>query len=122
MRRTLINFLLLVLASCSSSPVPKGILTPDKMQQVMYDLIRIDEFINGFVIKDTLVDIKKKRSELYEEAFKVNKTTRKEFFLSYKYYQQHPDIQKGLYDSLYESINRKKVPMEKSKELTKPVK
>ena len=122
MRRTLIIFLLIILASCSSSPVPRGILPPEKMQHVMYDLIRIDEFINGFITKDTLVNIKKKRSELYEEAFKVNKTTRKDFFLSYKYYQRHPDIQKGLYDSLFESINRKKLPLEKSKAPAKPVK
>ncbi len=112
----------MILASCSSSPVPKGILSPEKMQHVTYDLIRIDEFVNSFVIKDTLVNIKKKRSELYEEVFKVNKTTRKEFYLSYKYYQQHPDIQKGLFDSLYENISRKKVALEKSKAPSKPVK
>ena len=122
MRRTVINFLLVIIAGCSSSPVPRGILPPETMQHVMYDLIRIVEFINGFVVKDSLVNIKKKRSELYEQAFRVNKTNRKQFYSSYKYYQQHPDIQKGLYDSLYENINRKKVPLEKSNELAKPVK
>ncbi|MDQ6814994.1 MAG: DUF4296 domain-containing protein [Bacteroidota bacterium] len=79
------------------------------MQKVVYDLIRVDEFINNFVLKDSTVNIKNKRSILYEQVFKVNNTTRKEFYTSYKYYQQHPDIQKGLFDSLYESLNRKKL-------------
>ena len=88
-----IFFLLMIFIACSSSPVPKGIL---------------DEFINNFASKDSSTDIKKKRSTLYEQVFKVNNTSRKEFYSSYKYYQQHPDIQKQLYDSLYEFMNRNK--------------
>lgn len=107
MRQWPIVFLLLILAACSSSPVPRGILPPDKMQKVVYDLIRIDEFLNNFVFKDTTIDIKKKRSTLYEQAFKVHNTTRKQFYSSYKYYQEHPDLQKDLFDSLHESLNRK---------------
>jgi hypothetical protein len=38
----------------------------------------------------------------------MNNTNRKVFYASYKYYQQHPDIQKLLFDSLYENLNRKK--------------
>lgn len=111
-------FFLIFFTACSSSPVPKGILPPKRMQKVVYDLIRIDEFINNFVVKDSTIDIKKKRSTLYEQVFKVNNTSRKQFYSSYTYYQQHPDIQKGLFDSLYESLNRKKVQVD----TTKPVK
>ncbi|MCW3106095.1 MAG: hypothetical protein JWQ09_601 [Segetibacter sp.] len=115
MRRLAIISLLIIFNACSLSPVPKGILEPEKMQKVVYDLIRIDEFINNFVIKDSTIDIKKKRSTLYEQVFKVNNTTRKEFYASYKYYQRHPDVQKGLFDSLYENLNRKKVEVGKDK-------
>ncbi len=109
MRSYVIILLLTILNACSSSPVPRHLLQPEKMQKVVYDLIRVDEFINNFVLKDSTVNIKNKRSILYEQVFKVNNTTRKEFYTSYKYYQQHPDIQKGLFDSLYESLNRKKL-------------
>jgi hypothetical protein len=121
MRKVVIVSLLFISIGCTSSPVPKNIIPPERMQKMVYDLIRIDEFVNNFVIKDSAVDIKKKRSMLYEQVFKVNKTSRKEFYLSYKYYQQHPDIQKGLYDSLYEKINRQKVEESKPKpEKAKP--
>jgi hypothetical protein len=101
MTRSVIVSILFVIIGCSSSPVPKGILPPERMQKVVYDLIRIDEFINNFAYKDSSTNIKNKRSTLYKEAFKVNNTNRKQFYLSYKYYQQHPDIQKRLFDTLY---------------------
>ncbi|GEO10405.1 DUF4296 domain-containing protein [Segetibacter aerophilus] len=115
MRNLVIVSLLIISIGCASSPVPKNILPPERMQKVVYDLIRIDEFVNNFVIKDSTVDIKKKRSILYEQVFKVNQTSRKEFYQSYKYYQQHPDVQKGLYDSLYEKMNRQKIEEAKPK-------
>lgn len=115
MRIISIICLLFIFIACSSSPVPKGVLPPEKMQKVVSDIIRIDEFINNFVVKDSTVDIKKKRSTLYEQVFKVNGTSRKEFYTSYTYYQQHPDLQKGLFDSLYENLNKKKIEVVKPK-------
>jgi len=115
MRISSILLILLLFIACSSSPVPKGVLKPKEMEKVVYDLIRADEFINNFLIKDSTVDIKKKRSVLYEQVFKVHNTTRKEFYSSYKYYQSHPDIQKGLFDSMYESINRAKPEMHRDR-------
>lgn len=114
MRGFLIISVLVLFYACSSSPVPGGILPPKRMQLVVYDLIRVDEFINNFVAKDSAADIKKKRSSLYEQVFRVHNTNRKEFYSSYKYYQQHPDIQKGLFDSLFESLNRKKADVDSS--------
>lgn len=107
MRIRPIVLLVVILAGCSSGPVPRGVLPPDRMQKIVYDLIRIDEFMNNFVIKDSAIDAKKKRSSLYDEVFKVNNTNRKEFYSSYKYYQEHPDVQKEVFDSLHESLNRK---------------
>jgi hypothetical protein len=108
-------FLLLVLSACSSGPVPRSVIQPEKMQKIVHDLIQVDEFINNFIVKDTTVDIKKKRSVLYNQVFKINNTDRKEFYSSYKYYQQHPDIQKALYDSLYQTLNRKAIEVDSTK-------
>lgn len=121
MIRVVLIFLLFIIVGCSSSPVPRGILPPQIMQKVVYDLIRVDEFVNNFAFKDSSINIKKKRSTLYEEVFKVNNTNRKQFYSSYKYYQQHPDIQKQLFDSLSEGIKRKNIEAQKSTPI-KPVK
>ena len=93
---------------CSVNPVPKGILGVDKMEKVAYDLMQVEEYVNNFVVKDSSVDIKKKRSIFYEQVFKLHDTNRKEFYTSYKYYQQHPDMQKVLFDSLTSHAGKRK--------------
>lgn len=98
-----------IFMACSSRPVPDGIIPPEKMEKVVYDLMQVDEFINNFVYKDSSIDIKKQRSIYYEQVFKIHNTTRKDFFTSFKYYEQRPEIQKTLFDSLYNSASRKKV-------------
>jgi hypothetical protein len=98
---------LIIFIGCSSNGIQKGILPLERMQFVLYDLIRVDEFINNYVIKDSTIDIKKKRSILYEQVFKVHKTSREQFFSSYRYYQRNPKLQKELFDSLQQVINRK---------------
>ena len=77
------------------------------MEKVVYDLMQTDEFINSFLYKDTSLNIKKERSIFYEKIFKIHNTNRKEFYSSFRYYQQHPDLQKVLFDSLYENVKKK---------------
>ncbi|MEJ7683446.1 MAG: DUF4296 domain-containing protein [Segetibacter sp.] len=108
MRKAVYICLSFIFIGCSPNPVPKEILSPEKMEKVVYDLMQVDEYINNFVVKDSSVDIKKKRSIFYEQVFKLHNTNRKEFYTSYKYYQQHPDIQKVLFDSLYAKAGRRK--------------
>lgn len=109
MKTISIVFLFFVFTGCSSGPVPNNVLQPEKMQQVVYDLFRADEFVSNFVSKDSTADLKKKRSILYEQVFKLHNTTRKDFYASYRYYQQHPDVQKALFDSLNERLNHTKI-------------
>ncbi len=98
-----------VLIACSSSPVPNGIIPPHKMKEIVFDLIQADEFINSFAVKDTTVNIKTRRITLYEQVFAIHRTSKDDFYKSYRYYQQHPDKNKVLFDSLYAVANRKKI-------------
>ena len=107
MRKIVFIGLLFVFIACSSSPVPRGILAPEEMQKVVYDIMQIDEFINSFLYKDSSIDIKKERSIYYEKVFKIHHTNRRDFYASFKYYQQHPDLQKLLLDSLTARVKRK---------------
>ena len=108
MRKLVCLWLTFIFFGCSPNPVPKGILGLDKMEQVVYDLIQVDEYMNNFIVRDSSVNMKEKRSILYEQVFKLHNTTRKEFFTSYKYYQKHPDMQKVLFDSLTARADRRK--------------
>lgn len=125
MRNGVIILLIFVFNACSSRPVPREVLLPEQMQKIVLDLIKADEFINGFVVRDTTVNIKIKRSMLYAQVFTIHHTSREEFYKSYQYYQQHPDKHKIFFDSLYAEVNRPKEiakppKMIKPMNLTKP--
>lgn len=98
----------LVFLGCSSRPVPKGVMSPDEMKKVIYDLMQVDEYLANHLRPDSTVDVKQKRSIFYEQVFKMHNTSRKEFYTSFRYYQRHPDVQKILFDSLSQEANRKK--------------
>jgi hypothetical protein len=100
--RLIIATVCFCLIACSSSTeLPSNILPQEKMKQVLFDMIRADEYINNYVVKDSTKNITKERSLIYEKVFTLHKTNHKEFYESYRYYQLHPDKQKELFDSLY---------------------
>lgn len=121
MRKVLCIILIFTLLACSNSPVPKGIMKPDKMESIVYDLLKVDEYLNNYAYKDTTTSIKLKRSIFYAQVFKLHNTNRKAFYTSYRYYQQHPDIQKTLFDSLYARSGRVKPEIPKISPI-KPIK
>jgi hypothetical protein len=106
MRRTIfVVFISLILPSCSSKDnVPSNVIPPDKMQSVIFDLLKADEFINNFVIKDTTLKRDHEALKLYQQVFLLHKIKREDFYKSYNYYMAHPDKSKALFDSL---IDRK---------------
>ena len=97
------------LFSCSRSGVPRDIVEPEKMKLVLFDMVRADEFANNYVVNDSA---KNKRDEtflLYEQVFRIHKINKEQFYKSYSYYQQNPDKNKALYDSINAYATRKKI-------------
>ncbi len=101
-------FVLVLFVGCSSDKtVPKNILSQTQMQIVMWDLMRVDEFISNYVMKDTSLNKKEESNKLYEQVFKINSTTKEKFKKSMLFYQSRPDLLKAIADSLKK--NRYKV-------------
>jgi len=88
--------------SCSGKPAaPSHLLSRDKMEDVLWDLMRADLFINNYMlIKDTALDKKKQGIELYSQILKMHKITQEEFRKSFQYYRSQPLELKDLMDSL----------------------
>ncbi len=102
MMKAITFFLLLsLLVACSSNNgLPSYAIAPKQMKLIVWDLMRADEIIANYYSKDT-VAAKQKRIELYNQAFLLNNTTKEAFYKSYAAYQQHPDLQKDLFDSVF---------------------
>lgn len=87
---------------------PEGVLSEKKMREVIWDMTRTAEFLNGFVFnKDTSLDKIAESEKWYNKVYQLHKTTKEEFERSYSYYQAHPDLMKELLDSL----SKKTVPI-----------
>ena len=102
MIRVITMFFFLLIIGCSGKKkVPSGILPPRQMETVLWDMIRADEFLRDYALKDTSLDDTLERIRLYERVFRVNKTTREQFDTSFSWYRKNPVLLKEMLDTLY---------------------
>ena len=103
--RTVVLMMLLccaVGAGCSDkNSVPGGILSTDKMEQVMWDMAQADQYAALYVAKDSAhIDRKAETMRLYAEVLRLHQVKPEEFRKSYRYYLSHPDLNQLLFDSV----------------------
>jgi hypothetical protein len=99
--------IIVFLVSCSGNPkVPNGVLPPDKMRSVMWDMIQADEFVSYKAFTDSSYKSLNKRTQLYQQVFRLHHTSREEFKKSIQYYQGHPEMLKTMFDSLQAHSDR----------------
>lgn len=107
-------------AACSPGKMPGNIIPPEKMKTIVFDLLKADTYVNNFVLKDTTLRSKEQHINMYEQVFLIHKITRKDFYNSLTYYQQHPDVNKKLFDSTLSYANRQREVIFKEKYTSKP--
>jgi hypothetical protein len=100
---------LILLSSCGgNNKVPEAVLKPDKMQAVLWDVIKADAFVTGFIKKDTLKNADKENEKLQEQVFAIHHTTKDVFYKSYDYYKTNTTLFKEILDSIIAQENRRK--------------
>lgn len=93
-------FLPLFLLSCSGDDVPKGILPPQKMEGILYDVIRADEWVDFAVLQDSTFRPFSKRGALYDSVFRIHSISKDDYRRSMAFYQSRPDLLKEILTSL----------------------
>jgi hypothetical protein len=77
--------------SCSrKSKLPEGVLPQKTMINVMWDLLRADQYISTFLIPDPGRSKKDSSVKLYEEIFSIYKISPEQFRKSLNYYRSDP--------------------------------
>ena len=94
-------FLSICLWSCSQESVPEGVLPPEKMETVLYDLVCAEEFVDFSSIQDSTYRVFNKRSALYDSISNIHSITKETFQKSWQYYQGRPDLLKKILESLH---------------------
>jgi len=85
---------------CARKEKSKDILPQEKMREVMWDLIRADQYVSDYLSKDSTRNKKDESRELYEQVFHLHKITGNQFETSLAYYTSQPDLFRPIIDSL----------------------
>lgn len=90
------------LLSCKSKDrTPGGLLPKEKMQAVLWDIMRADQFLTDYVFnKDTAADKSKESAKMYQQIFSLHKITWDEFRQSFAYYNKRPELIRPILDSI----------------------
>ena len=99
-----IIFLSLVVMACGGESVPKQVLAPEKMKEVMYDMIRADEMIDILRYSDSTYQPFSKRTALYDTIFGLHGVTKEAVQKSLRYYQGRPDLLKEMMNELHANV------------------
>ena len=100
--RLLIIYLSLLIAGCKSkNAIPGNVLQQKKMQEVLWDMMRADQFLADYVLnKDTSLKKKTESIKLYQQILAINGVTKEKFEASFAFYKSHPILLKAIMDSI----------------------
>ena len=100
----MIRCILIILAvifciSCKESK-PSGIIKPEKMKEILWDVFKADALSQQIVSTDSSKSLAEENVRLTRQVFLIHKVTKEEFEKSYTYYTQHPAIMISMLDSI----------------------
>lgn len=94
-------FCWVTLFSCSSKDsMPNAIIQPDKMVDVLWDVMRVQFLSEEIAVSDSSVNKEEELKALTNKVFKIHKTTSVKFDKSYDWYVRHPELLKRIFDSI----------------------
>ncbi len=93
-----------LLAACSGSSVPDNVLPPEKMEVVLYDVIRADEMVDFLKLSDSTWQPFSRRTDLYDSIFQLHKVKKETFQNSLRFYQGRPDLLKEVLEALQKKV------------------
>lgn len=110
-RICILFFGLSLLTSCNSKEkMPAGILKPDKMEVVLWDIIKAEAFTTGFIKPDSSNPnmAAEENKKLQQQIFAIHHTSETVFYNSYDYYKKHTPVLKEMLDSMIAKASREK--------------
>ena len=110
--KNIIFLSLLLLAACASRATKSGTLLPIKtMQQTVWQLMQVDEYLTRQIQTDTTIAPSLKKAEYYQRVFNINKVDRVQFYATMDYLDKHPVEMKVLLDSVEALSKREKLAL-----------
>ena len=105
MNKVVAFIFLLTFFSCDNNELPKGILPEAKMREVMWDVLRADEWAQYERNIDSAFHVMGRSQERYQQVLQLHNVSEEQFKKSFQYYQSHPTLLKPVLDSLQKRGN-----------------
>jgi hypothetical protein len=91
-----------IFVSCGrKDEIPSGIIAQDKMQAILWDMMRADQFLADYVLNRD--SSKKKETEslkYYAKIFALHQVSKEDFEESFSFYRARPALMKTMMDSI----------------------
>ncbi len=99
----LICLLYLLVTSCNNK---KELLSPKKMQTVMWDMIQLEAYAQQPAVIDSL---KRRKTSIYglqQQILTLHGVDKDQYLKSYRYYNEHPERMRNILDSVAANAER----------------
>jgi hypothetical protein len=102
MRLIITTALICILAACKKKEsIPDNVMPRDKMEAVLWDMMRADQFLVNFVLRnDSGIDRRAESIRLYQQVLAIHSISKEDLEKSLNYYKTHPLLMKDIMDSL----------------------
>ena len=86
--------------------MPSGVLKPDKMQGVLWDILRTEAFTAQFIKTNNIEE----NARLQKKVFAMHQVSKEDFYQSFNYYKAHAGMMKMMLDSMISKAGREANP------------
>ncbi|MFN5607338.1 MAG: DUF4296 domain-containing protein [Bacteroidota bacterium] len=102
--RSRLAAMIILVATCgcqSRQAIPSDILSADKMEEVLFDMLRSGHMVNNFILsKDSSINKEQVQIEWLNKVLTFHAVSEQQFKKSFSYYQQHPELMAKVMDSI----------------------
>ena len=114
MKKIVWAFILLVLGFGCKPKVPDGIIDREKMEGILFDIHLVDGYLSSIYVQDST---RKVGAAYYNGIYKKYNTDSIQYRKSLMYYNQNPELLKGMYTAISSKLEKQKTRLKKADSL-----
>ncbi len=100
-------FIFLYACTSSDRTIPSDVIPLNEMKLLVWDMMQAGELADVYKENDT-TEILDTTTQIYKQVLTLHKTDKQKFYNSFAYYEDHPLLNKQLFDSVLAYGNRQR--------------
>jgi hypothetical protein len=100
--------LLFVSVSCKDEKLPNNILSPEKMETVLIDVLLAESFSESYLVVDTTIKLPQAYGRELDKVLAIQHISQQQLLESIDYYKTKPETFKVIIDTVNSRIQREK--------------